>query len=408
MPAATSRRRLRRQLPATGCERRRRPGAVRRALRPDTTLVSVMHVNNEIGVIQDIARSALSCATRCAVSCRCRAERRAICRSTCARRPSTCCRCRRRRLYGPKGVGALYMNRQRVGRVEPLFYGGGQERGLRPGTVPTHQALGMGLAFEIAGRRLDADVERLTALRDRLWGGIRDLPGVLLNGHAERRACHILSVSVTGVEGESLAFRTARPGGIGRLRMRDGDRRTLGRAAAARSQRRTRAQHGAVQCRSSDDGRRDRYCDRDVSGRRRATAGARPALVDGAGIVSEPSYSALVARHFEQPFNAGPLTGKHGTLCAGPPASGRSAPRFASRRASRTTGSPRSSFWPMAVRTRLRRAASRASAWRARRSGARRAGARGAGGRAGGARREDRAPAARRGRLAPLLASLGQ
>ncbi|MGI9344290.1 MAG: aminotransferase class V-fold PLP-dependent enzyme [Gammaproteobacteria bacterium] len=182
------------------------PGVVAESLRDDTTLVSVMHVNNEIGVIQDIASigkvvrehgalfhvDAAQSAGRLPLDVRVQAVDLLSMSA--------------QKTYGPKGVGALYMNRQRVGRVEPLFYGGGQERGLRPGTVPTHQALGMGLAFEIAGRRLDEDVEHLTALRDRLWGGIRDLPGVLLNGHTDRRACHILSVSVTGVEGESLHF----------------------------------------------------------------------------------------------------------------------------------------------------------------------------------------------------------
>jgi cysteine desulfurase len=182
------------------------PGAVAELLRPDTTLVSVMHVNNEIGVIQDIASIGKIAREHGALFHVDAAQSAGRLPLDVRSQSVDLLSLSAQKTYGPKGVGALYMNRQRVGRVEPLFYGGGQERGLRPGTVPTHQALGMGLAFEIAGRRLEADVERLTALRDRLWEGIRDLPGVLLNGHAQRRACHILSVSVTGVEGESLHF----------------------------------------------------------------------------------------------------------------------------------------------------------------------------------------------------------
>jgi cysteine desulfurase len=87
-----------------------------------------------------------------------------------------------------------------------LLHGGGQERGLRPGTVPVHQVVGMGLAFELAAARREADARQATALRDRLWAGISSLPGVLMNGHPERRVCHILSVSATGLEGESLHF----------------------------------------------------------------------------------------------------------------------------------------------------------------------------------------------------------
>jgi cysteine desulfurase len=109
-------------------------------------------------------------------------------------------------VYGPKGVGALFLDGQRIARVAPLFFGGGQERGIRPGTVPTHQVAGMGEAYEIARAELDTDAARIGALRERLWSGIGQIPGVLLNGHPRDRVCHILSVSVTGVEGESLHF----------------------------------------------------------------------------------------------------------------------------------------------------------------------------------------------------------
>jgi cysteine desulfurase len=108
------------------------------------------------------------------------------------------------KMGGPKGIGALFIERQRVPRIEPLFFGGGQEKGLRPGTLATHQAVGMGVAAVLARERLASDPPRIRALRDEFWQEIAALPGVLLNGDPERRACHILNVSVAGVEGESL------------------------------------------------------------------------------------------------------------------------------------------------------------------------------------------------------------
>jgi hypothetical protein len=108
------------------------------------------------------------------------------------------------KLYGPKGIGALFIDRERVRRVEPLMFGGGQERGLRPGTLPTHQIIGMGEAFRIAGPRLEADRHHVLGLRDRLWSRLQAIPGVILNGHPANTVGHILNVSVEGVEGESL------------------------------------------------------------------------------------------------------------------------------------------------------------------------------------------------------------
>ena len=181
-------------------------GSVAAALRPDTTLVSVMHVNNETGVIQDVVEIGRRCRDHGAllhVDAAQSAGRLALDVDAMA---TDLLSLSAQKSYGPKGVGALYLNRSRIGRIEPLFHGGGQERGLRPGTVPTHQVVGMGLAFELAAQRLAADVRHAALLRERLWDGIRTLPGVLLNGHADRRVCHILSVSVTGVEGESLHF----------------------------------------------------------------------------------------------------------------------------------------------------------------------------------------------------------
>jgi cysteine desulfurase len=107
---------------------------------------------------------------------------------------------------GPKGVGALYLNADRIRRIEPLQHGGGQQRGIRPGTLPVHQIVGMGMAFRILREEMSGEVVRVQALRDRLWAGIRQIDGILLNGDPLRRICSILNVSVEGAEGESLRF----------------------------------------------------------------------------------------------------------------------------------------------------------------------------------------------------------
>jgi cysteine desulfurase len=108
------------------------------------------------------------------------------------------------KVHGPKGVGALVLRREpRVGLV-PILFGGGQERGLRSGTLPTHQVAGMGRAFAIAAEEMEADAARISALRELLWKALAAIPGVELNGHPVQRAPGILSVAVDGVEGESL------------------------------------------------------------------------------------------------------------------------------------------------------------------------------------------------------------
>lgn len=180
------------------------PWQVEEALRPDTLLVSLMHVNNETGVRQDVG----------AVGRLCR-ERGVICHVDAAQSAGKLpldfaddcidlLSLTAHKVHGPKGIGALCVRREpRLGLV-PLVYGGGQERGLRSGTVPTHQVVGMGAAYRIAGARLVEDAARITALRERLWQSLSRLPGTLLNGDPERRAPGILSVSIEGVEGESL------------------------------------------------------------------------------------------------------------------------------------------------------------------------------------------------------------
>ncbi len=180
------------------------PQDVAAALRPDTTLASIMQVNNETGVIQEIGAIGALCRARGVllhVDAVQAAGREPIDVSALS---VDLLSLSGHKMYGPKGVGALFVNGETLRRVEPLLYGGGQERGLRPGTVATHQVVGMGIAAGLAQARLPEDRQRQLALRDALWEELRQVPGVLLNGHPGRRACHIVNVSVAGVEGESL------------------------------------------------------------------------------------------------------------------------------------------------------------------------------------------------------------
>jgi cysteine desulfurase len=182
------------------------PGQVEAALRADTILVSLMHVNNEIGVVQDVGAVGRLCrgrgilfhvdAAQSAGKLPIHVERDCI----------DLLALTAHKMHGPKGVGALCVRLSpRLGLV-PLLHGGGQEGGLRPGTTATHQVAGMGEACRIAAAVMDGEAVRVAALRERLWRGLAALPGVMLNGHPERRAPGILSVTVDGVEGESLLY----------------------------------------------------------------------------------------------------------------------------------------------------------------------------------------------------------
>jgi cysteine desulfurase len=181
------------------------PGQVADALESDTVLVSVMHVNNEIGVVQDIAGIAAACAAHPSARLHVDAAQ------SVGKQPLDFARggfdllsLSAHKAYGPKGVGALVASLSRGVQLQPLFWGGGQERNLRPGTVPTHQVVGMGAAFAIAAACLDQEILRITRLRDRLWRAIEPLGGVLRNGGPANSVAHILNVSFEGVEGESL------------------------------------------------------------------------------------------------------------------------------------------------------------------------------------------------------------
>jgi len=182
------------------------PGQVESALRSDTILVSLMHVNNEIGVVQDVGAVGRLCRGRGIVFHVDAAQGAGKLPLDVERDCIDLLALTAHKMHGPKGVGALCVRREpRLGLV-PILHGGGQEGGLRSGTTPTHQVVGMGEACRIAGAGMAEEAARITALRERLWQGLVALPGVMLNGHATRRAPGILSVTIDGVEGESLLY----------------------------------------------------------------------------------------------------------------------------------------------------------------------------------------------------------
>lgn len=182
------------------------PGEVEAALRPDTILVSLMHVNNEIGVVQDVGSVGRLCRARGILFHVDAAQSGGKLSIDVERDCIDLLALTAHKLHGPKGVGALCVRREPRLGLAPLLHGGGQERGLRPGTLATHQVVGMGVACRIAVEEGDEDRARITALRERLWQGLAALPGVTLNGHPAQRAPGILSVTVDGVEGESLLY----------------------------------------------------------------------------------------------------------------------------------------------------------------------------------------------------------
>ncbi|MGH8177318.1 MAG: IscS subfamily cysteine desulfurase [Steroidobacter sp.] len=182
------------------------PQEVAAALRADTQVVSLMHVNNETGVIQDVDTVGRLCRERGITFHVDAAQSAGKLPLDVEAMNVDLLSLTAHKSYGPKGVGALYVRRKPPVGLRPLIFGGGQESGLRSGTLATHQIVGMGLAFELAERERSEDVARIRTLRDRLWAGIETLGGVELNGHPERRVAGLLNVSFHGVEGESLQF----------------------------------------------------------------------------------------------------------------------------------------------------------------------------------------------------------
>ena len=178
--------------------------AFKAALRPDTILVSVMYVNNEIGVIQDIAAMGEICRERGIIFHVDSAQATGKLPIDLAALKVDLMSFSAHKTYGPKGVGALYVRRKPRVRIEAQMHGGGHERGMRSGTLPTHQIVGMGEAFRLARLEMSTDNERVRMLRDKLWQGVSQIEEVHLNGDMERRVPHNLNVSFNYVEGESL------------------------------------------------------------------------------------------------------------------------------------------------------------------------------------------------------------
>ena len=181
-----------------------KPEELVKNIKDETILVSLMHVNNEIGVINDIA--ALGEITR---------ENGIVFHVDAAQStgkvPIDLANLKvdlmsfsAHKTYGPKGVGALFVRRKPRVRLEAMIHGGGHERGMRSGTLPTHQIVGMGEAFKLAEEEMSADNARISALREKFWQGLKDIEEVHLNGHEEKRAAGFLNVSFNFIEGESL------------------------------------------------------------------------------------------------------------------------------------------------------------------------------------------------------------
>lgn len=180
------------------------PEQLRAALRDDTILVTLMHVNNETGVIQDIAAFGELCRERAILFHVDATQSVGKLPIDLSVLPVDLMSFSAHKLYGPKGIGALYVRRKPRVQIAAQIHGGGHERGMRSGTLPVHQIAGMGEAFRIAAEEREIEMARLQGLRLRLWEGISVLPGVSLNGTLQQAAPNILNLSFADVEGESL------------------------------------------------------------------------------------------------------------------------------------------------------------------------------------------------------------
>lgn len=176
----------------------------RSALREDTVLVSVMLVNNEIGVLQDITTIGHLCRENGTIFHVDAAQASGKVPMDMAKLPVDLLSLSAHKMYGPKGIGALYVRRTPRVRLLAQMHGGGHERGMRSGTLPTHQIVGMGVAAELARNELELEPARVENLRQRLWKGVSQLEGVTLNGSDQQRVPHITNISFAGVDGELL------------------------------------------------------------------------------------------------------------------------------------------------------------------------------------------------------------
>ena len=178
--------------------------ALKAAIRPDTILISVMFVNNEIGMIQDVTAIGNLCREKGIIFHVDAAQATGKVEIDMTQLPIDLMSLASHKTYGPKGIGALYVRRKPRIRLEAQMHGGGHERGMRSGTLPTHQCVGMGEAFRIAKLEMAQDNAKARALHDRLMNGLSDMEQVFLNGHATQRVPHNINMSFNFVEGESL------------------------------------------------------------------------------------------------------------------------------------------------------------------------------------------------------------
>jgi cysteine desulfurase len=178
--------------------------ALEAAIRKDTILISVMFVNNEIGVIQDIAAIGSMCRDKGIVFHVDAAQATGKVGIDLQSLPVDLMSLASHKTYGPKGIGALYVRRKPRIRLEAQIHGGGHERGMRSGTLPTHQCVGMGEAFRLAKIEMTEDLKRTKVLHQRLLSGLQNLEQVFVNGHLTQRVPHNLNISFNFVEGESL------------------------------------------------------------------------------------------------------------------------------------------------------------------------------------------------------------
>lgn len=184
--------------------------AVAAALRADTRLVSIMLVNNEVGTINDVAAIAQLCAERNIAFHVDAVQAMGRLPIAVKQIPVTMMSLSAHKMYGPKGIGALYINSQPEPKLHTQMHGGGQERGLRAGTLAPHQCVGMGEAARLAALLLESDAARIGQLRDQLWHGIAELPGVVRHGDPARTVCSHLNVGFSGLEGETLMLALSR------------------------------------------------------------------------------------------------------------------------------------------------------------------------------------------------------
>lgn len=177
-------------------------------IREDTVLISIMHVNNEIGVIQDIEKIGEITRSKNIIFHVDAAQSAGKIEIDLEKMKVDLMSFSAHKIYGPKGIGALYVRRKPRVRLEAQIHGGGHERGLRSGTLPTHQIVGMGEAFRIAKEEMGKEYEKIAQLRNRLWNGVKNMEEVYLNGDFESRYPGIMNISFNYVEGESLIMAT--------------------------------------------------------------------------------------------------------------------------------------------------------------------------------------------------------